>query len=75
MDSFWIFADHHPFWAWCMAWGLWIIPSIVAIPFNFAFRVINRRMRARNIAARGCPTNPLMDADGDIVHPKVATDE
>ena len=32
--------------------------------------IINRMLRSRNIRLQVWPTNPLMDADGDIVHPK-----
>lgn len=52
------------FWAWA---GISIgVGSI----FTFIFRCWNRWLRSRNIAAQGWPSAHLMDADGDIVHPK-----
>jgi hypothetical protein len=35
--------------------------------------MFNRWLRSRNIARHGWPTNPLMDADGDIIHPPPPT--
>lgn len=62
MTAFWQFADQHPLVTLC---ALWLIVWLLAWPF----RLINRWIRHRNIAARGWPENPLMDADGDIVYP------
>ncbi len=67
------FMGANPWLTWALAWGLWpvcwAISSILTTPFNMAFKMYNRHLRARNIAAHGYPTNPLMDADGDIIHP------
>lgn len=63
----WIFADHHPyiaFFALCVAAGT------ITAPLRWSWMAYNRFLRSKNIAARGWPTAPLMDADGDIVHPK-----
>lgn len=70
LSGFWDFATARPFTAWLIAWGFWVIPTVFAIPFKFVFRVWNRWLRHRNIALHGWPTAKLMDADGDIVHPK-----
>ena len=58
------FAKDSPFVALLM---VWIIAWAFTRPFAYAFKAYNRRMRSRNIAARGWPTNPRMDADGDII--------
>lgn len=55
---------------WCSLW-LWWTPVIM---FNSVIKIINRFIRSSNIKAVGWPTNPLMDADGDIVHPKKEDD-
>lgn len=70
MNGFWAFASAHPFWAWMIAWGFWVMPVTLTIPFQYAFRFWNRWLRSRNIARHGWPNAHLMDADGDIVHPK-----
>lgn len=70
LNSILEFAGNHPFLAWCALWGIWPICGIFTTPFNVAFRSYNRHCRSKNIATRGWPTNPLMDADGDIIHPK-----
>lgn len=70
MEGFWAFADNHPFVAWCMAWGVWAVPVTISIPFTSWVKIRSRRYLSTNIQAQGWPTNPLMDADGDIVHPK-----
>lgn len=44
-----------------------LIAGSVAI---WPFRLVNRWIRHRNIVARGWPTHPQMDADGDIVEPR-----
>lgn len=65
----------NPWLTWALAWGLWpicwAISSILTTPFNVAFKAYNRRLRSKNILARGWPTAQLMDADGDIIHPPV----
>jgi hypothetical protein len=48
--------------AWCVA-GL--AYKVARLPYL----MLNRWLRHRNIVAHGWPTHPLMDADGDIVHP------
>lgn len=65
----------NPFLTWCLAWLVWpitwMITAILTTPFNMAFKAYNRKKRAENIRAHGYPTTPLMDADGDIIHPPV----
>jgi hypothetical protein len=52
------------FWVWAgMTFGALLIGEL-------AFKLINRLLRTIKVLARGWPTMPLMDADGDIVHPK-----
>lgn len=67
------FAGEHWFLTWCLAWGIWPIcwtaTSVLSAPFRYPYLAYNRRLRSLNIRARGWPTAPLMDADGDIVHP------
>lgn len=67
------FMADHPVLSWFLAWGLWPVcwatSAILTTPFNAALRAYGRYLRAKNIRARGWPTAPLMDADGDIVHP------
>ncbi len=40
-----------------------------------AYYILARSLRCIQIAIRGWPANPLMDADGDIVHPKKDGDD
>ena len=50
----------------------WLAFGIAMVFFwtmRLFFLAFNRWMRSRNIARQGWPTNPIMDADGDIVHP------
>lgn len=73
MSEFLAFASEHPFTAWLLSWivipiGLTVV-KVIGIPFYLASASYNRHLRSLNIRARGWPTNPLMDADGDIVHP------
>lgn len=67
------FAGEHPFLAWCLAWAIWPVCSMLATvlssPFRYPYLAYNRRLPSQNIRAQGWPTAPLMDADGDIVHP------
>ncbi len=65
------FMGEHPFLTWCLAWGIWPVCTVLTAPFRCALGAYRLRIRAANIAARGWPTMPLMDADGDIVHPPV----
>ncbi len=39
------------------------------------YYLLARLMRCIQISLRGWPTAPLMDADGDIVHPKKDGDD
>ncbi|WIY25063.1 hypothetical protein [Parasedimentitalea psychrophila] len=73
MSGFWVLAQNRPITAWLIAWGFWVIPTTIGIPCRYAFLTFNRWMRHRNISNQGWPTAPLMDADGDIVHPKTET--
>lgn len=74
MDDLLTFMGAHPFLTWCLAWGIWPICGVLTAPFRYAFLAYNRRLRSANIRAHGWPTNPLMDADGDIVHPPATGD-
>lgn len=67
MDAFFEFARGNPGFATLMviAVGCTIVGAL-----NMPFRMYNRHLRSKNIAARGWPTNRLMDADGDIIHPE-----
>jgi hypothetical protein len=69
------FMGANPWLTWGLAWGIWpvswAVSAVLTTPFNLAFKAYNRSLRARNIALHGWPSNPLMDADGDIVHPPV----
>lgn len=65
----WVFADHHPLVSFFM---LGIVAGTITAPLRWAWMAYNRHLRHKNIIARGWPTAPLMDADGDIVHPKTA---
>lgn len=74
MESFYAFASENPFLTWFLAWGIWpvcsMITSVLTAPLVCALNAYNRSLRARNIRIHGWPSSPLMDADGDIVHPK-----
>ena len=63
MKDFYIFAGEHPLLVFALAC---VISSIIYYPFS----LIHRWIRHRNIVAKGWPTMPNMDADGDIVHPE-----
>lgn len=67
------FAGLHPWLAWGLSWGLWpaawVAVTVIAVPFQTVLTAYNRHLRSKNIAAAGWPDKPLMDADGDIVHP------
>lgn len=61
------FANEHWFLAFLVICSVYyLLKYMMVIPF----RIINRFFRSRNIKHHGWPTNPLMDADGDIIHPK-----
>ena len=54
-------------------WALanpYLTALIVASSIHLPFSVITRIYRVIMVCARGWPTAPLMDADGDIVHPE-----
>lgn len=65
--SIWDFMDKHWFVALVL---ICVTGGTITAPARYAFLAWNRHCRSKNIALRGWPTNPLMDADGDIVHPK-----
>ena len=44
----------------------WSAASVLKMPFWS----INRYFRSRNIKHHGWPSNPHMDADGDLVYPE-----
>ena len=60
--TIWQAAVEAPWLAFC---AIVAVYYAIKLPFT-AFRLC---IRSRNIAKNGWPTNPLMDADGDIVHP------
>lgn len=68
----------NPFLTWLLAWGLWpvcwMLTNVLTAPFAYAFRAYNRKKRSANISSQGWPTNPNMDADGDIILPQVEED-
>ena len=58
MDQFWNFANDH-----------YLLIGLLAYVFIQAtFQLISRIIRLIGIAIRGWPINPIMDADGDLVH-------
>jgi len=60
VSEFWQWAGEHYF-----------LATIVALSLLSAVRfIIWRTIRVIGVVARGWPTAHLMDADGDIVHPK-----
>jgi len=61
------FASESP---WLTFFMFWILCWTVTVPFKLMWFAWNRYLRSKNIQAHGYPTNPLMDADGDIVLPK-----
>lgn len=68
---FFMFAGDHPFAATIMVIAvLMAIKGIIYAFINQPFRFYNRTMRHLTIRKCGWPANPLMDADGDIVHPE-----
>ncbi|TIW26537.1 MAG: hypothetical protein E5V63_13250 [Mesorhizobium sp.] len=77
MADFYTFAGGHPITTFFLAWGIWPVcwttQAVLTAPFRFAFLAYNRRLRSLNIRAQGWPTNPMMDADGDIVQPPAQT--
>ncbi len=68
------FMSANPFLTWCLAWGIWAPVYAIVQPIRYAYLAYSRTLRSRNIRERGWPTAPLMDADGDIVHPKKGDD-
>lgn len=73
MSEFYAFASENPFLTWFLAWAIFpvcsMIATILTAPFRFPYLAYKRRLRSGDIQSRGWPTAPLMDADGDIVHP------
>ncbi len=63
MTEFFSFAGDHPF-------LFVILLYAITRPFRYAYLAYRYRLRCLNIGARGWPTTPNMDADGDIVHPE-----
>lgn len=66
--GFWSLAIERPFLAFCIAL---IMLAAVSSICSMVFRMWNRWMRSRNIVHQGWPAHPLMDADGDIIHPEM----
>jgi hypothetical protein len=53
------------FWVWLgITWG---ISGLI----RWVYRFYCRTLRAANIRRHGYPSGPLIDADGDVVHPPV----
>lgn len=77
--NYWEFANSSPLTCiivtWILLWGLWPIAwaliCVGSVIVNTPFRAYNRHLRHRSIRQHGWPTANLMDADGDIVHPKI----
>lgn len=46
MAEMFTFMGEHPFLAWCLAWAIWPICGMFAVPFRYAFLAYNRRLRA-----------------------------
>lgn len=74
--NMWSWAHSHPwlftFLAWSALWLGWGLPFVVNVIGNvmiYPFRLWRRAIRSRDIQAQGWPPHPLMDADGDIIHP------
>ena len=67
MSGLYQFMGDHPIvtvlLAWCAA-------EVLTAPFKYGFKAYNRRCRSENIKAKGWPSNPNMDADGDLIYPK-----
>lgn len=56
---------------WFLTFVMMIVFVAVAVPLlNVPLIILSRMLRAVMVICRGYPTSPLMDADGDIVHPK-----
>lgn len=76
MSDFFIFAGAHPIVTFFLAWSIWPIcwmaQAVLTAPFRFAYLAYLRRQRALNIHTHGWPPHPLMNADGNIIHPPVA---
>lgn len=77
MDNILAFASQHWFLAWCALWLIWaivplawVVMTIILAPFRYINRRDARAERTKRILAHGWPTQDLMDADGNIVHPK-----
>lgn len=72
MSELFTFAGNHPFLTWMLAWGIWpvcwTIQAVLTAPIKYPYYAYKRRLRSKDIQARGWPTAPLMDADGDIIH-------
>jgi len=57
------------FWPWAMEhWFLAFLLLYVAIVMSA--KLVSRTYRLIMVLVRGWPKAPLMDADGDVVHPK-----
>lgn len=74
MEAFFNFASNHPILTFFLSWGIWpacwAVTHVLTYPFKVAYMAYKMHLRAGNIRAHGWPKTPLMDADGDIMHPK-----
>lgn len=67
MAEMFIFADKNPVTAFFIA----LIAAYVITWFPYSiYLMVCRYFRYRMVREHGWPTAPLMDADGDIVHPR-----
>lgn len=62
MTEFYAFASAN---GWLTFFLFWIVGWVITVIVSQPFRIFNRWMRSRNIAARGWPPEHL-DADGDF---------
>jgi hypothetical protein len=46
---------------------IWVLAWAAVQPFKYAYYAYNHRLRSMNIFHHGWPSNPHMDADGDLV--------
>jgi hypothetical protein len=68
----WEFANNNPFSAFCIA--LCAAYAVTWFPYSVVL-IFRRYYRHKMVIAHGWPTAKLMDADGDIVHPKCKCDD
>lgn len=62
MSEFYAFASENPFLT-------FFLGVLVLVAWSGPWAVLRRVIRSIDIQTNGWPTAPLMDADGDIIHP------